>query len=152
MAPSRCRVPEPLRAPARPSRSPPTLSSSSLQLAPYPTPPYAHTHPSISLPLATFLTARSMAAVHPPPRSGIPPQVAQLAAQYMAHRPLIQKILTLSFVLYAFGTTAKGLISPGRKLKSGDVVEKRGKGRKGRKGGKAPRVEVSMSELSLSWG
>ncbi|KAL7417460.1 ABC transporter transmembrane region 2-domain-containing protein [Mrakia frigida] len=69
------------------------------------------------------------------------PHLQSLSSSYLHHRPLIQKILTLSFVLYAFGTTAKGLISPGKKLKDGDAVEKRSKGRKGR-GGKGPRVEV----------
>lgn len=106
--------------------------------SPHPSPPAPPSHSPEAMPSSSAS-----------PLQKLQPHLSTLSASYLHHRPLIQKILTISFVLYAFGSTAKGLVAPGKKLKDGDVVEKRSKGRKS-KGGKGPRVEVSFRAMSSS--
>lgn len=68
--------------------------------------------------------------------------LAQFAKSYAAHRPIIQRGLTVSFILYVLGATYKGL-----SVKPSASKSSPGGGGKSRKGGKpgdgkAPKVAV----------
>lgn len=74
--------------------------------------------------------------------------LANLAASYATHRPLIQRGLTAGFVLYVLTSTYRGLFPRPSKPSSTsdeDSSGKRGKG-KAKKGGdrKSARVAVSV--------
>lgn len=74
--------------------------------------------------------------------------LANFAASYATHRPLIQRGLTSGFVLYVLASTYRGLSArPSKSSSKSDDSNsgKRGKG-KGKKGGdgKSPRVAVSV--------
>ncbi|ETW87611.1 ABC transporter [Heterobasidion irregulare TC 32-1] len=66
--------------------------------------------------------------------------LGQLARSYSSHRPIIQRALTTSFILYVLGTTYRGLSA-----KQSSSSSRKGKDNKGGKGGdagKPPRVAV----------
>jgi ATP-binding cassette subfamily D (ALD) long-chain fatty acid import protein len=73
-------------------------------------------------------------------------QTARFAKVYSAHRPLIQRLITIGFILYGLGNTWYSL-SP--KQDAGAVTSRQGKGKgKGREGdGRPPRVAVRI----ISW-
>jgi len=68
--------------------------------------------------------------------------LAAFVKVYSKHRPVIQRFLTTSFILYALGTTYRGLaarptVSPG--------ASKKGRGKENEKSdAKPPRVAVSF--------
>ncbi|KAK7034035.1 ATP-binding cassette long-chain fatty acid transporter pxa2 [Paramarasmius palmivorus] len=67
-------------------------------------------------------------------------QLARFTKSYSAHRPLIQRLLNISFVLYVLGTTFKGLSArPARPSSSG---KGKGKAKDDKESGKPPRVAV----------
>ncbi|ESK83486.1 abc fatty acid [Moniliophthora roreri MCA 2997] len=65
-------------------------------------------------------------------------QLARLSKSYSAHRPLIQRLLNISFVLYVLGTTFKGLSARPTKPSG----KGKGKGKDNKESGKPPRVAV----------
>src|SRR5882762_6301762 len=77
--------------------------------------------------------------------------LAQFAAAYTTHRPLIQRCLTSGFVIYVLSWTYRGL-SVRPSSSSGGGGDSGGKNGKGRKGGdgKAPRVAVSSTYFKMS--
>ncbi len=64
---------------------------------------------------------------------------ATLAKSYSAHRPLIQRIINASFILYVLGSTYRGLSGGGGSSKSS---KKKGKGKKEDSTKKSERVAV----------
>ncbi|EJF66416.1 hypothetical protein DICSQDRAFT_75073 [Dichomitus squalens LYAD-421 SS1] len=68
-------------------------------------------------------------------------RVAQLVAAYVKHRPLVQRGLTATFVIYAISTTYKSLSARPPSTSSASS-KRRGKGKDGDGAGKAPRVAV----------
>ena len=73
--------------------------------------------------------------------------LGQLAKSYSSHRPIIQRALTTSFILYVLGTTYRGLSA-----KQSSSSSRKGKGNKGGKegdSGKPPRVAVRLHTLEL---
>lgn len=80
------------------------------------------------------------------------PTLKQATATYAAHRPVVQRIITTTFILYVVGTSYNAFIRPGSSGNSSRGGRKSKSDAK--KGGKAPRVEVSSSigaPLSLKW-
>ncbi|KAI0735491.1 ABC transporter transmembrane region 2-domain-containing protein [Earliella scabrosa] len=70
-----------------------------------------------------------------------PERVAQLANAYARHRPLVQRALTVSFVIYVISSTYRGLSA--RPASSAPSSSKRkGKGKDGGGGASKPRVAV----------
>jgi len=66
----------------------------------------------------------------------------KLSASYLRHRPLVQRVLNISFVLYVLGTTLRGLSS--RPAKPSSAVSKKGKGKGKDDSSDKPRVAVSL--------
>ncbi|KAK7468565.1 ATP-binding cassette long-chain fatty acid transporter pxa2 [Stygiomarasmius scandens] len=64
----------------------------------------------------------------------------KLSASYLRHRPLVQRVLNISFVLYVLGTTLRGLSS--RPAKPSSAVGKKGKGKGKDDSSDKPRVAV----------
>ena len=70
-------------------------------------------------------------------------RVAQLVAAYAKHRPLVQRGLTASFVIYVISTTYKSLAA--RPQSTSSVSSKRkGKGKEGDGASKPARVAVRL--------
>ena len=71
-------------------------------------------------------------------------RIAQLAQSYGRHRPLIQRLLTVSFVIYVVGSTWKGF-SARPSSTSSSSSKRKGKGKDGEESASKPRVAVSGS-------
>ena len=71
-------------------------------------------------------------------------RIAQLAQSYGRHRPLIQRLLTVSFVVYVVGSTWKGF-SARPSSTSSSSSKRKGKGKDGEESASKPRVAVSGS-------
>lgn len=71
-------------------------------------------------------------------------RLANLAANYASHRPIIQRCLTSGFVLYVLGTTYRGLSARPNKPPST-------KGKRTIQGGigRTPRVAVSVERTAF---
>lgn len=75
--------------------------------------------------------------------------LAQLASIYASHRPLVQRGLTVSFVLYALGSTYRSFSArPGQSSSSSS--KRKGKGKETADSSK-PRVAVSALLFSNGW-
>ncbi len=74
------------------------------------------------------------------------PTAAQVSAAYGVHRPLVQRIIKTSFVLYVIGTSYNAFIRPSNA--SGGSPSRRS--RKAKQDGKPERVEVRPNFLRLT--
>lgn len=69
-------------------------------------------------------------------------RIAQLVTAYAKHRPLVQRGLTLGFVVYVISTTYRSLAARPASASS-SPSKRKGKGKDGDGAGKPPRVAVS---------
>ena len=75
-------------------------------------------------------------------------RIAQLVTTYAKHRPLVQRGLTLGFVIYVISTTYRSLAARPPSASSSASSKRKGKGKDGDAAGKPPRVAVSPHNSS----